>query len=176
MTRPLTIVGALLVATTSNVALAQQGGGERQPQARGVEMALALEAVQAAVSTCLGNNVKGTAAVVDSAGTVRALLSADGASKNGAESSGKKAATANALKMPTSEVAARMEKDAAYKAKIEADKTLYPRPGGVPIMVGSDVIAAIGFGGAQTLNGVQGGLRDEVCSKAGLEKIKARLK
>ena len=69
-----------------------------------------------------------------------------------------------------------MEKDPALKAKLEADPKHRPRPGGLPLMVGNDVIGAIGYGGAATLNGVQGGLRDEVCAKAGLEKIKARLK
>jgi uncharacterized protein GlcG (DUF336 family) len=174
MIKQFTALGALALAATSNLVLAQQGG--QQPPARGPEMVLALEAAQTAVSTCIGNGVKGTAAVVDSAGVLRVLLSADGASKNSAESSPKKAFTANALKTATSEVAAKMEKDPAFKAKIEADTTLYPRPGGLPLMAGNDVIGAIGFGGASTLNGVQGGLRDEACAKAGLEKVRARLK
>ena len=71
-----------------------------------------------------------------------------------------------------------MEKDPAFKAKVEANPKLYPRPrpGALPLMVGNELIGAIGFGGAPTANGVQGGLRDEACAKAGLEKIKARLK
>jgi uncharacterized protein GlcG (DUF336 family) len=68
-----------------------------------------------------------------------------------------------------------MEKDPAFKAKIEADKTLFPRPGGLLLMVGNDMIGAIGFSGASRLNGVPGGVRDEACAKAGLEKVKARL-
>src|SRR5207247_7494483 len=126
--------------------------------------------------SCLAENVRGGAAVVDSAGVLRVLFSADGASKQAVESSARKAFTAAVLKEPTSEVADRMEKDAAFKAKIEADKSLYARPGAVPLMVGNDVIGAIGFGGANTLNGVRGGIRDERCSKAGIDKIKARLK
>ncbi len=43
-------------------------------------------------------------------------------------------------------------------------------------MVGNDVIGAIGVSGASGLNGVPGGVRDEACAKAGLDKIKARLK
>jgi uncharacterized protein GlcG (DUF336 family) len=43
-------------------------------------------------------------------------------------------------------------------------------------MFGNDVIGAIGVSGASRLNGVPGGVRDEACAKAGLEKIKARLK
>jgi uncharacterized protein GlcG (DUF336 family) len=50
--------------------------------------------------------------------------------------------------------------------------------GGADIPIGPsacrDVIGAIGFGGA---NGAQGGgNHDEACAKAGLDKIKARVK
>jgi uncharacterized protein GlcG (DUF336 family) len=169
MTRSLAVMGAL--AATSNTAFAQQ-----PPPARGPEIALVLEGAQAAIAACQMDNVKGVAAVVDSGGALRLLFAADGAANNSIEISQKKAFTANLLKEPTSEVAARMEKDAAFKAKMEADKTLWPRPGGLPLMVGNDVIGAMGFSGAAGLNGVPGGVRDERCAKAGVDKIKARLK
>ena len=174
MIRSIALLGALALAATPKVALAQQGG--QQPPARGPEIALALEAAQAALSACAANSVKAVASVVDSAGVLRLLLAADGASNNSIEISGKKAFTANALKAATSEIAERMEKDPAFKAKIEADKTLWPRPGGLPLMAANDVIGAIGVSGASGLNGVPGGVRDEACAKAGLEKIKARLR
>jgi uncharacterized protein GlcG (DUF336 family) len=171
MIRSFAMLGALALAATSNFALAQQGG--QQPPARAPEMALALEA---ALSACAANGVKAVASVVDSAGVLRLLLAADGASNNSIEISQKKAFTANALKTTTSEVAEKMQKDQTFKVKIEADKTLWPRPGGLPLVVGNDVIGAIGVSGASSLNGVPGGVRDEGCAKAGLEKIKARLK
>ena len=72
------------------------------------------------------------------------------------------------------EIFSEMDKDPALKAKLEADKSIFPRPGAVPIMAGNDVIGAIGFGGA---NGAQGGgIKDEACAKAGLDKIKASVK
>jgi uncharacterized protein GlcG (DUF336 family) len=118
--------------------------------------------------------VKGSAAVVDAAGVTRVLISANGSSKNSAELSPKKAVLANEMKKATSEVFAEMEKDAGLKAKLEADKNFFPRPGALPIMAGSDVIGAIGFGGA---NGQQGGgAKDEACAKAGLDKVRARVK
>src|SRR5262249_53791597 len=155
-------------------AVAQQGG--QQPPARGAEMALALEGAQAALAACAANNVKAVASIVDSAGVLRLLLAASVASNNSIAITGKKAVTRNALKAATAEVAEKMEKDPAFKAKIEADKSLWPRPGGLPLMAGNDVIGAIGVSGASGLNGVPGGVRDEACAKAGLEKIKARLK
>ena len=139
-------------------------------------MALALEAAQAALTACAANGVKVAASIVDSAGELRLLLTADGAAQEEVEISRKKASTAVALKEVTSEVADRMEKDQAFKAKIETDKSLFPRPGGIPLVVGNEVIGAIGVSGASRLNGVPGGVRDEACAKAGFDKIRARLK
>jgi uncharacterized protein GlcG (DUF336 family) len=173
MIRSLAILSALALAATTSTVFAQQAA-QQQPPARALEMALALEAAQAAVNACLGEGVKGTAAVVDSDGVARLLLSADGSSKNSAELSPKKAVVAVQMKKPTSEIQAEMEKDPALKAKLEADKSIFPRAGALPVMAGNDVIGAIGFGGA---NGAQGGgTRDEACAKAGLDKVKARVK
>jgi uncharacterized protein GlcG (DUF336 family) len=173
MIRSFVVPGLLVLAATSSAVLAQQAG---QPPARGPEMALALEAAQAAVAACATDGLKVATSVVDSAGVLRLLLTADGASNDQIEISRKKAATAVALKAATSEVADQMERDLAFKARIESDKTLFPRPGGMPLMVGNNVIGAIGVSGASRLNGVPGGVRDEACAKAGLEKIKARLR
>jgi uncharacterized protein GlcG (DUF336 family) len=173
MIRSLTILGTLALAATTSPVFAQQGGQQQQP-ARGLDTALAVEAAQTAVNTCLDGGVKGSAAVVDSAGVLRVLVSANGSSKNSAELSPKKAILANDMKKSTSEIFSEMDKDPALKARLEADKNIFPRPGAVPIMAGNDVIGAIGFGGA---NGTQGGgAKDEACAKAGLEKIKARVK
>ena len=172
MNRSLTTLSVLALAAAASTVFAQQPA--QQPPARGLEMALALEAAQAAVSACLADGVKGSAAIVDSAGVLRVLVSADGSSKNSAELSPKKAILAVQMKKPTSEILAEMEKDAALKAKLEADKSIFPRAGALPVMAGNEVIAAIGFGGA---NGAQGGgTKDEACAKAGLEKVKARVK
>jgi uncharacterized protein GlcG (DUF336 family) len=173
MIRSFLVPGVLALAATSSAILAQQA---TQPPARGPEMALALEAAQAAVAACATDGVKAATSVVDSAGVLRLLLTADGTSNDQIEISRKKAATAVALKSATSEVADKMEKDPAFKARIEADKALFPRPGGLPLMAGTDVIGAIGVSGASRLNGVAGGVRDEACARAGLEKVRARLK
>ena len=174
MIRSFTTLGALALAATTSTAFAQQAKQQQPPPARGVEMALAVEAAQTAVNTCLAEGVKGSAAVVDSAGVLRVLVSADGSSRNSAELSPKKAVLAVQMKKPTSEISSEMEKDPALKAKLEADKSIFPRPGAVPVMAGNDLVGAIGFGGA---NGAQGGgIKDEACAKAGLDKVRARVK
>jgi len=169
----LVATAAFLGFAITSMGFAQQGG-QQPPPARGLDTALAVEAAQTAVNTCLDSGVKGSAAVVDSAGVLRVLISANGSSKNSAELSPKKAVLANDMKKPTSEIFSEMDKDPALKAKLEADKNIFPRPGAVPIMAGNDVIGAIGFGGA---NGAQGGgAKDEACAKAGLDKVRARVK
>jgi len=171
MIRSLIALGAL-VATTNTV-FAQQPAPAPAP-ARGVEMALALEAAQTAVNQCLSEGVKGAAAVLDSAGVTRVLISADGASANASVLGPKKGVATIRMKMPSSQIQAEMEKDPALKAKLEADKDIFPRAGALPIMAGNDMVGAIAFGGA---NGQQGGgTHDEACAKVGLEKIQARVK
>src|SRR4051812_29407556 len=162
MMRSITILGALALAATATTVLAQQQPAP--PPARGLDTALAVEAAQTAVDTCLKDGVKGAAAVLDSAGVLRVLISASGASVNASELSPKKAVLTIQMKKPSGEVFAEMEKDAAMKAKLEADKSVFPRPGALPIMAGNDLVGAIGFGGA---NGQQGGgMKDEACAKA----------
>ena len=98
------------------------------------------------------------------------LYAADGATKGAVESSTKKATTALAMKAATSEIMEKMKTDPALAAKVNGDQTLFVRAGGVPLMVGSDMIGAVGVGGAP------GGEKDEACAKAGIAKIQARLK
>jgi uncharacterized protein GlcG (DUF336 family) len=97
-------------------------------------------------------------------------VAADGATKGAVESSTKKAVTANAMKTATSEIQEKMKTDQALAAKVAADTNLFARAGGLPLLVGADVIGAVGVGGAP------GGEKDEVCTAAGIDKIKARLK
>src|SRR4029453_12177640 len=47
---------------------------------------------------------------------------------------------------------------------------MVPAQGGLPIMVGDDVIGAVGVSGAP------GGDKEEVCAKAGIDKVAADLK
>ncbi len=170
MMRPLAL-SALWLAATSSLALAQQAA-----PARGPDMALALEAAQTAISSCTANGTKVSAAIVDSAGVLRVLLSADGASAQSVEFGTKKAFTANTLKAATYDMQQKMKTDPALAAKLNADSSLRVTPGGLPLMAGNDVIGGIGVGGSPTLNGVAGGERDAMCAQAGVDKIKDRLK
>ena len=141
-----------------------------QPAARGPSMALALEAVQAAVAECkstAGRNV--AAAVVDSAGITRALAAGDGAVKRAVESSAQKAQTAVLLKQPTIDAVAKAKADPALAASYAAQPGLLMQPGGRPLLVGGEVIGGIGVGGAAPQ-------QDDACAAAAIAKIADRLR
>ncbi len=170
MIRSAAFLGACALAATSTIASAQQSGAP----ARGPQLALAVEAAQTAIDTCGKDGFKVAAAVVDSGGGLKVFLAADGASKGAVESSVKKATTANKLNASTSELLEKMKTDQSLKAKVDADPTLFVRPGGILLMAGNDRIGAFGVGGVPGAGG--GGVKDEACAQAGLDKVKARLK
>lgn len=144
------------------------GTQQRVPAARGPALELAIEAALVAIETCAADGGQKIAlSVVDSAGVLKVLLAADGASPRGVVSSTNKAVTALNFKAATSQIGEQAKTDKTLADKIAADTNLNARPGGVLVKVSDDIIGAIGVGGGKT---------DEACALAGLQKIQARLK
>jgi uncharacterized protein GlcG (DUF336 family) len=172
LTLVLATVAALSVAIGAPAQTAAQTAPQTlpPPPARGPSSALALEAAQAAISSCEHSGYSVAVTVVNSAGDVRLVLASDAAPQRAVESSGGKALTVITYKLPSGTVAQRAASDPALAARIAADPRLRARAGALPLTVGSDLIGAIGVGGAP------GGEKDEACAAAGIEKIKARLK
>lgn len=141
------------------------------PRARGPATALAVEAAQTAIATCLGNGYKTTALVVDSAGVPVVMLSGDGAGERTQSFAASKNYLALRYKSSSGEVVNRAKTDAALAAELQADpKVGTPRQGALLLKVGSEIVGAIAVSGAP------GGDKDEVCTQAGIDKIKDRLK
>lgn len=137
-------------------------------------MALALEAAAEAVAACEKNNHRVTVTVLDRAGQTRVILKGDRATPHTLDSSRGKAYTVVTLgpifKMDTSgEIATRVRENPAA-AGLSAIPGLAFLTGGVAFKSGDEIIAAIGVGGAP------GGHLDEACAKAGIDKIRDRLK
>jgi uncharacterized protein GlcG (DUF336 family) len=137
-------------------------------------MALALEAATEAVAACEKNNYRVTVTVLDRAGQTRVILKGDRATPHTLDSSRGKAYTVVTLgpilKMDTSgEIATRIRENPAA-AGLSAIPGLVFLTGGVAIKSGDELLGAIGVGGAP------GGNLDEICAKAGIDKIKDRLK
>ena len=132
---------------------------------KNMSLELANQIAAATVAACSANGYNVAAAVVDRAGSLRALQRADNAGPHTLSSSQAKAFTSASAKNTTT---AMME--GAQKNPAGANLVYMPGflllGGGVPIKVGNEVIGAVGVGGAP------GGHLDEQCAMAGLEKVK----
>jgi len=170
--------GVLLLAVSIGAAAqtptTPPSGGAAPPQAippaRGPSFGLALEAAQIALDTCKAKGFNTSVSVVDSAGVLKVLLAADGASSRGVQSSTNKAVTALTFKAATSQLGEQSKVDKELADKIAANPNFNNRAGGVLLKVGADVIGAIGVGGAR------GSENDEACALAGIQQVQARLK
>ena len=136
---------------------------------RNISLELANQIAAATVASCSAAGYNVAAAVVDRAGSLRALQRADNAGPHTLSSSQAKAYTSASAKNTTS---AMME--GAQKNPAGANLVYMPGflllGGGVPIKVGNEVIGAVGVGGAP------GGHLDEQCAMAGIAKVQDQLK
>jgi uncharacterized protein GlcG (DUF336 family) len=157
-------------AVANSIGTVAGGPNPPAPAARGPSLDLALEAARTAVETCKGLDQKVGVTVVDSAGVLKVFLATDGASVRGVASSTNKALTSLAFGAATSELGEKIKTDSLLAEKISANQNYNTHAGGLLLKVGSDVIGAIGVGGAK------GSEKDESCASAGLQKIQSRLK
>ena len=142
-----------------------------EPAARGPAAALALEAAEMAVATCSTNGFKVAALVVDSAGEPVAMAKADGAPPIDLASATRKDFVVIYTKLPSADAASRVRTDESFAKELAATGKALPVRGGLPIKVGDVIIGAIAVGGAPPP-----GDQDELCARAGLDKIVSRLK
>ncbi len=138
-------------------------------QTHRIPAALALEAVAEAVAECARQGYAETAVLVDADGVRQAVLRGDRAGAHTLDSAFEKAYTASSFKSDTS-------------ALVEPSKTAPITPllaklpnallfgGGLVIKIDDEVVGAIGAVGAP------GADLDDGCARAGLDKIRDRLK
>jgi uncharacterized protein GlcG (DUF336 family) len=133
-----------------------------------VPAALANEAVAEAVAHCAGQGYAVSAVLVDVDGVREAVLRGDHAGVHTLDSALGKAYTANSFKDDSGAVSERILGGNA--AQLQHVPGVLFVQGGVVIKVGDETVGAIGVAGAP------GGNLDEACARAGLDKIKDRLK
>jgi uncharacterized protein GlcG (DUF336 family) len=130
---------------------------------------LASEAVLASVEHCkrMGYNV--TAVLIDADGVRKATLRGDGSGPLSLDTAYAKASTALYYRTDTIELVQRMQNlgAASIQAKIP---NLVIAQGGVVIKMGDEVIGAIGISGGP------GQDYDTQCARAGIDKIRDRMK
>ena len=159
----------LALAITASLALANAAQAQAVRTERNMSLDLANQIAAATVAACSANGYNVAAAVVDRAGSLRALQRADNAGPHSLASSQAKAYTAASAKNTTTAMMEGAQKNPAGANLVHMPGFLL-LGGGVPIKVGNEVIGAVGVGGAP------GGHLDEQCAMAGIDKVKDLLK
>ena len=134
-----------------------------------IPAALAAEAASEAVASCAKGGYTETVVVVDADGATIAAIRGDGAGIHTLDSAHDKAYTSASLKFDTLALAERAKGDGGIAPLAKLPHLLF-FGGGVVIKLDNEVIGAIGAAGAP------GGNLDDGCAKAGLEKVRDRLK
>ncbi len=156
---------SLLIGTP---VLAQNGPPQPLPPEKTVSLALALEAAQTALASCLANNSPSFVEVMDTNLSPIVVLAADGA-RGSAEGARRKAYTVIKKGMSSGEFGKMVGPRERGAPPVEGDANLNTFAGGIPVKRAGEIIAAL------AVSGPAGEVADEVCANAGLDKIKDRL-
>jgi uncharacterized protein GlcG (DUF336 family) len=128
----------------------------------------AVAIAQTAVQTCKAQGYNVSVHVLGRSGEVLVAMRGDDTGPHTLENSMKKAWTARAQRAPSVNFANAVKTNPTAGALHLTN--MVPAQGGLPIMVGDDVIGAVGVSGAP------GGDKDEACAKTGIDKVAADLK
>ena len=128
----------------------------------------ALTIATTASELCKSQGYRVSATVVGRNGEIIVQLRGDNASPHTIENSFRKAYTSRTFRVPSGEIATRL-KDNPTLPFVHLSNVVAAQ-GALPIKVGDDIIGAVGVSGAP------GGEKDEVCSKAGIDKVADQLK
>jgi uncharacterized protein GlcG (DUF336 family) len=134
-----------------------------------ISLDLANQIAAATVAACSASGYAVAATVVDRAGSVRAVQRADNAGPHTLGASLQKAFTSASAKNTTLAMMEGAQKNPAAANLVHIPGFLL-LGGGVPVKVGTEVIGAVGVGGAP------GGHLDEQCAMVALDKVKEQLK
>jgi uncharacterized protein GlcG (DUF336 family) len=129
---------------------------------------MAIAMAQTAMETCKASGYRVSVTVVGRTGEVILQVRGDNASPHTVENSQRKAYTARTFRIPSGDWATNLANDPNRGAQFLTG--VIAARGALPIKVGEDTIGAIGVSGAP------GGEKDEVCSKAAIDKVADQLK
>lgn len=145
-----------------------------------LSLATALTIATTAAETCKGQGYRVSVSVVGRNGEVIVQLRGDDAAPHTIENSFKKAYTARTFRVPSGEFAQRV-RDTPTSGALHLTNIVAAQ-GALPIKVGDDTIGAVGVSGVPTTPAtantpaVPGGVKDEACAKAGIDKVTDQLK
>lgn len=128
-------------------------------------LSLAKEVAVAALEKCEKDGHQVSVAVVDRAGVLKVLLRGDQAGPHTTDSSRKKAYTAASLRRSTRFFSDLIVKNPGLSGLRDMNDNILILGGGLPVVIGAEVVGGIGVGGAP------GADLDEACARAGLSRI-----
>jgi uncharacterized protein GlcG (DUF336 family) len=157
------------VATLALIALAAPAAGQGLVKKTYLSAVLAHEALTTAVETCTKQNQQVSGVVLDPAGLQQAFLRGDGAGIHTVETADYKAYTALSFRIDGIDLVERSKTRPPPGAIAKLPRLLLAQ-GGVLIKAGDEIVGVIGISGARGNN------IDTACARAGIDKIKDRLK
>jgi uncharacterized protein GlcG (DUF336 family) len=162
MKKIITIAGLALSCGLAGSANAQLVAG------KDMSVTMAVTIAQTAVQTCKSQGYNVSAHVLGRGGEVLVAMRGDDTGPQTYENSFKKAWTSRAQRAPSVNFANAVKMNPTAGAIHLSN--MVPAQGGLPIMVGMDIVGAVGVSGAP------GGDKDEACAKAGIDKVAADLR
>jgi uncharacterized protein GlcG (DUF336 family) len=133
-----------------------------------ISLAMATTIAQVTMDTCKAQGYNVSVHVLGRNGEVLVAVRGDNAPPHTMENSQRKAYTSRTFRIPSGEIADRYKQDPAFFA-VHLNNVI-PAQGALPIKIGDEVVGAVGVSGSP------GGDKDEVCAKAGIDKVADQLK
>jgi uncharacterized protein GlcG (DUF336 family) len=130
--------------------------------------AVALTIAQASVESCVAKGYPESAVVVDRDGATIVAIRGDNAAAHTMENARRKAYTAMAFKVSTTDYAKRYADNNPVVRQQVTLPNVIAIPGGLPIKVGNEVVGGVGASGSPGV--------DEPCVQDGLDKVADQLK
>ena len=135
---------------------------------KAISAGIALTMAETALATCKTNGYAVSVSVVGRAGELILQVRGDGTGPHTMENSFRKAYTSRTFRSTSGDFAKRYKDDP--QLSLVWLSNVVAAQGALPIKAGDEVIGAVGVSGAP------GGDKDEVCAKAGIDKVADQLK
>jgi uncharacterized protein GlcG (DUF336 family) len=156
------------LAAAGLVCLVAVPAGAQLISRKDLSAAIAIAIAQASMAACEANGYRVSVTVVGRNGEVLVQIRGDGTGPHTMENSFKKAYTSRTFRIASGEMAKRFKDNPQLGAVFLTNITT--GQGALPIKLGEEVIGAVGASGAP------GGEKDEVCVKAGIDKVADQLR
>ena len=159
--------GLFAVSVMSACALSLPANAQLLNQ-KAISAGIALTIAETAIATCKTNGYAVSVSVVGRSGEVILQVRGDGTGPHTMENSFRKAYTSRTFRQSSGDFAKRYKDDP--QLSLVWLSNVVAAQGALPIKAGDEVIGAVGVSGAP------GGDKDEVCAKAGIDKVADQLK